>query len=71
MKKKIYTTLHLTKSEADWLSSLVSENLYELNSLAANGELDKREGRYQAIKSVKEQMEDPKEYRRKHRFVLF
>ena len=56
MKKKIYTTLHLTESETNVMKELIHNVLYEMKY---DEDWDKREVIYRAIKDIYEQLYNP------------
>ena len=63
MKKKIYTTLHLTESETNVMKELIHNVLYEMKY---DEDWDKREVIYRAIKDIYEQLYNPTDYWKKH-----
>lgn len=58
MKKNIVQTLYLTENEQLTLKTLID------NTFADMQYMDKRESIYKAIKDIREQLNNPKEYMR-------
>lgn len=64
MKKKIVQTLYLTENEQLTLKTLID------NTFADMQYMDKRESIYKAIKDIREQLNNPKEYMRANKMSI-